>query len=893
MSKTFRLGNRIRYPITIVKLFKSPGDHIKRQEPLLQYSFKWMKEVGDTIRGETRQEEQTTIVPWDSPADGELKQWHIREGQRIEADVPCMVVKEACGHEIQFHGLCGICGKDMTEVNWAAENRDTDRATIAMVHDQTELTVSADHAHRTEQALQQRLLENRKLSLVVDLDQTIIQACIDPTVGEWQKDPTNPNHESVKEVQVFQLDDGPYALARRCSYYIKMRPGLKGFLQRISEMYELHVYTMGTRAYAQNVARVVDPDKRLFGDRVISRDENRNIHTKSLQRLFPVSTHMVVIIDDRSDVWPRNRPNLIKVTPYEFFKGIGDINSSFLPKRQDLLTSSSTNGVSKGKRKKETPAKDDPAAQAMAGNDDPALTQRQLEDQERILEKQIKDRPLQALQEKLDREDEEAEKASTQSEDGSESRSSSPAPHRHRVLQDDDDELAHLERHLAFLHQTYFSQYDANLQSTDTAAAAAAGTTAVPDVGQILDQLKSTVLRGARIVLSGVLPRGVDIYQAEIGMQIMSFGAELLPKITRDVTHLVVNAAQPGSEKLMQARRMGKKINIVGLEWLAECFRRWEWVGEDEYRYEVGVIGEGEGEGGKMDVEGVEEDGEVGDGMTNGKGVAERRGKGLRVRLVSASGLTREIGEDEEDDEEEEGELDEDEDDEEGLLPDDIEDGQMSPIDGLKTFNWGSAEEELNEFLASGSSDEEDEDYNDDEDEDNEDKDEDYVQKEESTSSAEEEEKKPRRSRSRSRTASPSSASRKRKHQRDDEGTGSEEDNSAAAPAEEEDEQQAKRLRRTKSPRVSSSLRNQYVAAEGGAALEREGGSLPTPGGTGDEEEEKGGAGKDDEGEMELDDFDEAALEADFEAEFDKVEEEAEEARRNSLGEQGQVGEKG
>lgn len=35
---------------------------------------------------------------------------------------------------------------------------------------------------------------------------------------------------------------------------------------------------------------------------------------KSLDRLFPVDTSMVVIIDDRSDVW-ENSPNLVPVVP--------------------------------------------------------------------------------------------------------------------------------------------------------------------------------------------------------------------------------------------------------------------------------------------------------------------------------------------------------------------------------------------------------------------------------------------------------------------------------------------------------------------------------------------------------------------------------------------------
>src|ERR1700677_3701645 len=48
-------------------------------------------------------------------------------------------------------------------------------------------------------------------------------------------------------------------------------------------------------------------DKKLFGDRIISRDENGSMTAKSLARLFPVDTKMVVIIDDRADVWPQNQ----------------------------------------------------------------------------------------------------------------------------------------------------------------------------------------------------------------------------------------------------------------------------------------------------------------------------------------------------------------------------------------------------------------------------------------------------------------------------------------------------------------------------------------------------------------------------------------------------------
>lgn len=904
MAKTIRLGNRLRYPITIVKLHKSPGDAVQKQEPLFEYSFKWMKEVGDSIRGDTWEEEQTTFVNWNSPSDGKLKQWQIREGQVLSQDGPCLVVEEACSHEIQFQGLCAMCGKDMTETSWAQESRDTERAPIRMVHDQTHLTVSEMHAQKTERELQKRLLDSRKLSLVVDLDQTIIQACIDPTVGQWMQDPTNPNYDAVKTVKTFQLNDDPPK--DRIWYYIKMRPGLEGFLQRISTMYELHVYTMGTRNYAQGVANAVDPDKRYFGNRIISRDENGNLYAKSLQRLFPVSTHMVVIIDDRSDVWPRNRPNLIKVTPFDFFRGIGDINSSFLPKRQDILKSAAkttTNGVKKALT---APAKS-------KGGDGDEVTKEQIEEQKQMLEQQVKERPLQALQDKVDREDEEIVNCSSQSADaGSESRSSSPAPQRHQVLFDDDHELAYLEAHLTRLHRTFFAEYDAKERD---AAAAAVDDGEIPDVGALLDNLKSQVLAGFKVVLSGVLPSGYDIYRSEIGLQIMSFGAELLPAITKDVTHLVVNTAQPGTEKLMAARR-NKNIKVVGLEWLAECFTRWEAVDESEFLYhgrhasaqhqhqhqqhqqqasakQALLEAEGEYEESESD---EDEDMENKTMPTTPNG---KRKTGLKLDFVNTT--PHDVA-------------DEDlSDDEQALLPDDLEDGEMSPIDGLKTFNWGSADEELNEFLASGSSD--------DDEEDGEDEDEDMDEEDENGGGEEEEEggRSTTPSRVVAAAASTTTSPRKRKHDEGsgdaDEGAGTDSDQNDTTG--DEESKTTKRLRRTKSQR-SSSLRNQYLEVQLGQPGQQQPGrpdsSLPTPVVTGDEREEldqdregsKGGQGmvmakavqvqsqgqglegqgaEGDGGEGEEEwGFDEAELEAEFEAEFAAAQQEEEEQQVAAAG---------
>lgn len=594
-DKVVSLGTRLRYPITITKLLKKPGDTIKKQENIVEYKFSWKREVN-----QDEWIDQTTYTEFDSPAEGVLKEWRIKEGMVINADTACMTVEEACGHEVQIQGLCSLCGADMTEYNWAMEGREADRAMINMTHDQTGLMVSQSVAMKAEHDAQKRLLRQRKLSLVVDLDQTIIHACIDPTVGEWQSDPQNPNHGAVKHVKSFQLsDDGPRGLASGCTYYVKMRPGLEEFLEEIANMYELHVYTMGTRAYAQNIAKIVDPEGKLFGNRVISRDENGSITAKHLHRLFPVSTNMVVIIDDRSDVWPMNRPNLIKVVPYDFFKGIGDINSSFLPKRTDILPAAQPNGTNSTSSNTPTPDKTNTGdanklspldeLARMSGADDQESLKIQAEEQEKTLEKQLHDRPLQHMQEELDKEDEQA--------DADNGELSSGGHHRQNLLNDDDEELIALQDHLTDLHRAFYETYDKRREDRKDAEGThrpghskprrksvddGVDLSMVPDIGDVLDNLKNNVLEGLVIVLSGLVPLGVKVAESEIGMQAQSHGAQVLDNISKRVTHLVVASSRPRTKKVQQAAKI-PSINIVNQNWLTDCLSQWRRLDESPY----------------------------------------------------------------------------------------------------------------------------------------------------------------------------------------------------------------------------------------------------------------------------------------------------------------------
>jgi RNA polymerase II subunit A-like phosphatase len=49
---------------------------------------------------------------------------------------------------------------------------------------------------------------------------------------------------------------------------------VKEFLERAHELYELHIYTMGTRTYAEAIAKLIDPESRYFHDRIVTRDHH-------------------------------------------------------------------------------------------------------------------------------------------------------------------------------------------------------------------------------------------------------------------------------------------------------------------------------------------------------------------------------------------------------------------------------------------------------------------------------------------------------------------------------------------------------------------------------------------------------------------------------------------
>ncbi|EME42476.1 hypothetical protein DOTSEDRAFT_73343 [Dothistroma septosporum NZE10] len=628
----------LAYPVRVTKLLKKAGDKVARNEAVCYYEYRSINQEYDEFTREHEDVERWWPSQLESEHEGTITSIHMAKGQTVTRKTLVAHIEEACRHEVQFGGLCADCGKDVNVITSYNETTSlASRATINTTHGRTDLFVSRTEASKADEEAKRRLLEARRLSLVVDLDQTVIHACVEPTIGEWQSDPTNPNHEAVKDVCKFQLaDDAPGRPGTW--YYIKLRPGLKEFLTTMSQYYEMHIYTMGTRAYAENIAKIIDPDRSVFGDRILSRDESGSMQAKNLKRLFPVDTKMVVIIDDRADVWSWIS-NLIKVKVFEFFVGIGDVNSSFLPKRPELEAKpesakmdrmpskktdaeSDTSDVTTNKEASTsstapiTPLQTNGAVSAveqmmsMAGNQDAGSIKSKEEEQEQTIAEQLDDRPLLQKQKILDafeKEEGTGAEASPAAEAAVELLSSSGEKkedtppdtaakkhYRHNLLQDDDTELKYLTQSLRNIHATYYEEYDreaagskgsrvAELRPGSTKKRSVDQFEHIPDAAAIMSDMKRKVLAGVHLVFSGVVPLGVDIQSHDMAVWARSFGAKVSENIGKKTTHIIASPERR-TAKVRQAAKKGNRIAIVGQGWLFECFSQWKRLDENPYR---------------------------------------------------------------------------------------------------------------------------------------------------------------------------------------------------------------------------------------------------------------------------------------------------------------------
>ncbi|KAK3809543.1 MAG: hypothetical protein J3Q66DRAFT_72126 [Benniella sp.] len=551
-------------PATIIDIKTSKSKAHSEGDSLIEYEYTERVE-GFVDEGETSIHARRAEIR--AIKDGIVGKIHVKKGDVIDNESTILMEYEGCDHDTQYEGICVVCCKTVPK---------NLKSHVNMTHDATSLSVSRTEAKRLEHATVERLLSEGKLSLIVDLDQTLIHATVGAAIDEW----VNSQSEMPKDIRKFPLPDSP------TPYYIKLRPHLETFLKKVTSLYELHIYTMGTRNYAAAVANVIDPDGKYFSQRILSRDENSSMTQKTIERLFPCDTSMVVVIDDRADVWQYS-PNLVKVHPYEYFVGAGDINAGHLPKQESTVktkppvdTKAPAPSVSASEPSSSTT---DAAPESKTPKDEPT----EMEVSPSTDESKPDANDVQISATKTSETEEPKAEAST-TEASSTTSDTPPATPPEKsdeanktskpkapVTEDTDNELKHILEILETIHERFYDAREQFIQGESRKAA---------DVKAIIHDMKKNVLRGVNILFSSVIPLGQAPEKTEIWKQARSFGAECWHDLTSEVTHVV--AAKPGTAKVIKARQR-KKVKIVRPEWLYHSIGKWQRQDESKYLLEA------------------------------------------------------------------------------------------------------------------------------------------------------------------------------------------------------------------------------------------------------------------------------------------------------------------
>jgi FCP1-like phosphatase family protein len=198
-----------------------------------------------------------------------------------------------------------------------------------LAHD-PKLEVKRSYAERMEKEAVKDLVREKKGILILDLDHTLFQVTMRrithevPGLETWSFDTELEHTGRLMEQKTywFHLDSAPHANP----FFLHLRPGMYSFLNFASAIFELYAYTQGTSEYAKKILGGIDPKGELFGTpfRLIARETDPVTGLtgrKNLSRVFPNEEGLVVIIDDRDDVWDTNAcsQNLVKLCPFLFF----------------------------------------------------------------------------------------------------------------------------------------------------------------------------------------------------------------------------------------------------------------------------------------------------------------------------------------------------------------------------------------------------------------------------------------------------------------------------------------------------------------------------------------------------------------------------------------------
>lgn len=183
---------------------------------------------------------------------------------------------EECLHPAFLEGICVVCGESITRQEDGDDEgisnpsqvvpvplSDSDnsgpkgKTSQVTVSGGVTMTVSAEESRKMAERDTERLLQQAKLSLVLDLDHTLVHATADPRAQQFHdKDDVRTLRLPMMEGMANAGNSHPHA-HMFMQHFVKLRPHIKTFLQSVQPDYELTVYTAGTRQYAEEITIVL------------------------------------------------------------------------------------------------------------------------------------------------------------------------------------------------------------------------------------------------------------------------------------------------------------------------------------------------------------------------------------------------------------------------------------------------------------------------------------------------------------------------------------------------------------------------------------------------------------------------------------------------------------
>ena len=147
----------------------------------------------------------------------------------------------------------------------------------------------------------EHLQEQQKLILLVDLDNTLME-----TTRDWMA--KHIGRQYFHGITNF--------------YSMHIRPDAREFLENCSDKFEMIVVTAADIPYASEVVSVIDPERKYFKNRIISRTELKELgdedNKAKILEIIPGDAHdMVCMIDDKTSVW--SGEHVLQIVPYRFF----------------------------------------------------------------------------------------------------------------------------------------------------------------------------------------------------------------------------------------------------------------------------------------------------------------------------------------------------------------------------------------------------------------------------------------------------------------------------------------------------------------------------------------------------------------------------------------------